>query len=246
MNITSSRLSLLQPFVTGKATDVCVLQLALHASGSPLKQSFVQLFFFSVCKKIQKCPESQANQCWHFNNTSQWIQKSSIFPFQSVIPFLFTAIIIDFSLSEELSLGLKWHKVRFIKSSSAGLLWLYMALGGSFIICTAPSSGPPHQAGPGLSCYLVASLIVCLMDWLAAFELAQTDQISQHFVHYGFMKDRGVTCPLLLVTIILSHQKSEFVSTTVLVVEQWVAYSKLHLIILVKYIITYVMSMTSV
>lgn len=87
-----------------------------------------------------------------------------------------------------------------------------MALVGSFIICS--TQPPPQDHLTSLSCYLVASHCF-LMDWLAAFEiLAEADQISQHFVLYGFMKEWRATD-------IVTHRKSEFVRIDDTVIWVW-------------------------
>lgn len=51
-----------------------------------------------------------------------------------------------------------------------GLTLAAHGIKGVFHHLHTPSSGPPHEACPGLSCYLVASVIVWLMDRLATLD----------------------------------------------------------------------------
>ncbi len=94
-----------------------------------------------------------------------------------------------------------------------------MALVGSFITCTSVTALRPllRTTSPGQPGLILLScgLSHCLSDGLTGCFLkilAEADQISQHFVRYGFMRDRGMTSPLPLVMITATHQKSEFVS----------------------------------
>ena len=147
-------------------------------------------FFLSVCKKKKNRPVSRADQCWHLHHTPRWRQKCCISPFRSVPPSFYSRRdrLDPFKTS--------FKDVRCIRISSDGLLSLSLALVGSSYV--RPPLLRTTSPGPAQA-YLVIlwplSLFGWWTDWLLLKTAAGADQISQHFVHRGLMKDGGVTNP---------------------------------------------------
>lgn len=138
-----------------KATDECVLELALQADADVQLIICPILFFFCLfAKKTNKQQTSKPSRSMLACSPHSTVTAEMYL-------LLFKAAVTELTLSKPL------RDVRCIMTSSDGLLGLYLALVGSSYVHPprAPSSGPPHQARPGLI-LLSCGLSHCLADGL--------------------------------------------------------------------------------
>lgn len=190
------------PFFSGEATDVSVLEFALHADGIPPNHSFCPTLFFLA-------PVRHGSQCWHRNHT----HTASSVPVRTFLSSHGCCWVMVFSVRVQNPIYQEQQASRFTLAAHLSSL--------------SSSARPPpqdHLVRPA-QVYLVIlwplSLFGWWTDWLRLTILARADQISQHFVRCVFVKDRGTDeTPFSRVVTVVTHKTSELVSNDFLKVEQ--------------------------